>query len=126
MGVLGTESIVKELPDRAEFYQELAGKMLWWAASERKLHEVAAAMDALESTEIYNPAHLRILAAYSRAKRSRPDGCPPTLAELRAQFLRQHDVALLPKGFALRKMVLRTLKLPLSRAKCGRPKNPQP
>jgi hypothetical protein len=120
MQVVGTELIIVELPDRAEFYEEMAGRMLWWAASERKLHEVAAAMEALDSSEVFHPLHLKILETYERARRT--DRSPPSCPELQAEFLRHYNAALLPKGYALRKMVVRTLGLPLSRAKRGRPK----
>jgi hypothetical protein len=117
--ILGTELIIKEMPDRAKFYEGAAGKMLLRAASKGKLREIEDLMKALESTEVHNLLHLKIVGTYVRA--THEDGSPPTLQELQAEFLRHNSEALLPKGFSFRKMVVETLKLPLSPSKRGRP-----
>ena len=112
------EELTKESPKKAKAIADISGRVLWLAASERKLREVAAALDMLDSTEAFNPLHLKVLEAYTAAMPT--DGSPPTIAELRAEW--KYAKGLLPKGFSLRKMVGETLKLPVGRAKLGRPR----
>jgi hypothetical protein len=76
-----------------------------------------------ERQAISNPQsksiQVKVIEAYRRAIHD--DGGAPTLAEVRAE-LEQDGIASLPKGWKLRNMVTNTFRLPLSRAKRGRPR----
>jgi len=119
------EGLMKELPSKVEAIARAVGPVLWWVASQRKLGEVAVALDMLDATEAFNPLHLKVLDAYIAAMPT--DGVPPTIPGLRAEFLLLYGESLLPKGFSLYKMVDKTLKLPIGKATRGRPiiRNPR-
>jgi hypothetical protein len=67
-----------------------------------------------------NSVQGRVLDAYRRAIHD--DGSPPTIGEVRWQFLEENKKTLLPKAYSLRKMLTQTYNLPLSPGKRGRPK----
>ncbi len=110
---------------RATKYEEqICSKVLF--DSRENLKDVVA---ALERRGLPNEScQLKVLDAYQAAAFERgcgERGCgepEPTLAEVRAHFVRQNNKSLSPQEFPLRKMVLNTFGLPLSKAKRGRPR----
>lgn len=66
------------------------------------------------------PVQRAVIEAYRRAIHD--DGGPPTITEVRLQFLEENRRTRLPKDYPLRKMITKTFSLPLAKGKRGRPK----
>jgi hypothetical protein len=119
-GSFNIAELIKKLPPKLRRILDECARSLLEAALHGKLSEVERARRIVERN--VGPNHTcqeKVLFAYLRSIRG--DGSPPTLAEVRAEFLRKHHESLLPKEFVMRNMVRKTFGLPLGKARRGRP-----
>src|SRR5262249_15618198 len=54
----------KKFPKKADFYRSAGGQILWDALSGGKLVEVAGFVEIVDSKEVFNPLHVKVIDAY--------------------------------------------------------------
>lgn len=111
---LNTSALKQRIRNRLD---RLAERLLALAMRSPKQLRIVA--DALDKEQKQDPRQANIIGAYLACVRP-TKGCPPTLAELRREFVAGFGERCWPAPYSVRK-TLKALRLPLAKSKRGRP-----